>query len=65
MSFQSNEFDCIIGYHVLEPESGMLACGYEGSGRLPEIVTVFTKKINDKTNNRSADRMDRWIKKLY
>jgi phosphopantothenoylcysteine decarboxylase / phosphopantothenate---cysteine ligase len=25
-----------IGYHVLEPAEGYLACGYEGKGRLPE-----------------------------
>lgn len=24
------------GYHFIEPEEGMLACGYEGKGRLPE-----------------------------
>lgn len=25
-----------IGYHILEPAEGYLACGYEGKGRLPE-----------------------------
>lgn len=25
-----------IGYHLLEPAEGYLACGYEGKGRLPE-----------------------------
>lgn len=25
-----------IGYHVLEPAEGYLACGYEGKGRLPD-----------------------------
>lgn len=25
-----------VGYHVLEPAEGYLACGYEGKGRLPE-----------------------------
>jgi phosphopantothenoylcysteine decarboxylase/phosphopantothenate--cysteine ligase len=25
-----------IGYHILEPADGYLACGYEGKGRLPE-----------------------------
>lgn len=25
-----------IGYHLLEPAEGSLACGYEGKGRLPE-----------------------------
>lgn len=28
------------GVHVLEPESGSLACGYEGAGRLPEISEI-------------------------
>ena len=25
-----------VGYHVLEPAEGFLACGYEGKGRLPD-----------------------------
>jgi phosphopantothenoylcysteine decarboxylase / phosphopantothenate---cysteine ligase len=25
-----------VGYHILEPAEGYLACGYEGKGRLPE-----------------------------
>lgn len=25
-----------IGYHIMEPDSGFLACGYEGKGRLPD-----------------------------
>jgi phosphopantothenoylcysteine decarboxylase / phosphopantothenate---cysteine ligase len=25
-----------IGYHILEPAAGYLACGYEGKGRLPD-----------------------------
>ena len=25
-----------VGYHVLEPAAGFLACGYEGKGRLPD-----------------------------
>ncbi len=28
------------GYRVLEPESGDLACGYEGKGRLADITTI-------------------------
>ena len=31
------------GYILLEPVSGMLACGYEGSGRLPEIKTIYSE----------------------
>lgn len=31
------------GYHVLEPESGYLASGLEGKGRLPEFDTILTE----------------------
>jgi len=40
-----------LGHHVVEPGSGMLACGEEGSGRLPEwdevreeLLAVFSEK---------------------
>lgn len=29
------------GYHVLDPEEGDLACGYQGKGRLPEPDTIL------------------------
>ena len=29
-----------VGYHILEPAAGFLACGYEGRGRLPEAGTI-------------------------
>ena len=29
------------GYLLLEPETGALACGYEGKGRLPETETLI------------------------
>jgi phosphopantothenoylcysteine decarboxylase/phosphopantothenate--cysteine ligase len=32
-----------FGYHLLEPESGFLASGLEGKGRLPEIETILEK----------------------
>ena len=32
-----------FGYEILEPESGFLACGYEGKGRLCELETIFNK----------------------
>ena len=28
------------GYRVIDPDSGMLACGYEGKGRLPSIEAI-------------------------
>lgn len=34
-----------LGIHVLEPESGELACGEEGRGRLPDIGIIFEKAI--------------------
>jgi phosphopantothenoylcysteine decarboxylase/phosphopantothenate--cysteine ligase len=30
-----------IGYHVLEPDEGYLACGYEGRGRLPDPEKIL------------------------
>ncbi|HCD51507.1 MAG TPA: bifunctional phosphopantothenoylcysteine decarboxylase/phosphopantothenate--cysteine ligase CoaBC [Balneolaceae bacterium] len=30
-----------FGYHILEPESGFLASGLDGKGRLPEIETIL------------------------
>jgi len=29
------------GYHFIEPDEGVLACGYEGKGRLPEPQTII------------------------
>jgi len=31
------------GYHILEPETGYLASGQEGKGRLPEFDTILSK----------------------
>ena len=31
------------GIHILEPTSGMLACGYEGKGRLPDTNTILSE----------------------
>lgn len=28
------------GYHFIEPDSGMLACGYEGEGKLAAVDTI-------------------------
>ena len=30
-----------VGYHILEPADGYLACGYEGKGRLPEPESIL------------------------
>ncbi len=29
------------GYHFIEPDSGMLACGYEGKGKLASVDTII------------------------
>lgn len=34
-----------LGYEILPPEEGYLACGYEGSGRLAEIEKIYEKSI--------------------
>jgi len=33
------------GYHVMDPDSGILACGVEGPGRLPEIEKIYQEVI--------------------
>jgi phosphopantothenoylcysteine decarboxylase/phosphopantothenate--cysteine ligase len=32
-----------VGYHLIEPEAGYLACGYEGKGRLPEPENILAE----------------------
>lgn len=34
-----------LGYKILEPESGFLACGYEGKGRLCSLETIYNEAI--------------------
>ena len=33
------------GYHILEPESGYLACGTSGVGRMREVEEIFDKTV--------------------
>jgi phosphopantothenoylcysteine decarboxylase/phosphopantothenate--cysteine ligase len=35
-----------LGYQVIEPATGMLACGIEGPGRLPEPAVIVDKLLN-------------------
>ena len=35
-----------FGYTILEPESGYLACGYEGKGRLCSLNKIFDKTVD-------------------
>lgn len=46
----------MLGYTIIEPDSGMLACGYEGKGRLPEITTIEKEilKLLNKNNSLSG-----------
>ena len=34
------------GYHFIEPQSGMLACGYEGPGKLAAVETIVDSVIS-------------------
>jgi phosphopantothenoylcysteine decarboxylase / phosphopantothenate---cysteine ligase len=34
-----------FGYHILNPEEGFLACGYNGNGRLCEIEKIYDKTV--------------------
>lgn len=34
-----------LGYHIVEPASGMLACGVEGPGRLPEPEDIVREVV--------------------
>jgi len=34
------------GFHILEPEEGFLACGYNGKGRLCELNNIYNTTIN-------------------
>lgn len=34
------------GYHVLEPVSGSLACGWEGRGKLPDPEQIFSAAVS-------------------
>ena len=34
-----------IGYHLMEPAEGFLACGYEGKGRLPEAEKIYDRVL--------------------
>ncbi len=40
--YQRNQ-KCLVdsGYHILEPISGALACGWEGKGKLPDPAVIF------------------------
>ncbi len=33
------------GYQIINPDSGLLACGYEGAGRLTDITKIFDESL--------------------
>lgn len=51
-----------FSYHVLPPDSGLLACGHEGEGRLPEnqtIIEAAAEILAEKRNSRLHLRDER------
>lgn len=45
--YQRNEkFLAKLGYHVLEPASGSLACGWNGMGKLPDPGVIFSAVVS-------------------
>lgn len=42
-----------FGYHILEPETGYLASGLEGKGRLPEADSILEKCVSVLAESRS------------
>jgi phosphopantothenoylcysteine decarboxylase / phosphopantothenate---cysteine ligase len=34
-----------LGYHIMEPDAGFLACGWEGSGRMPEPEAIARRVL--------------------
>jgi phosphopantothenoylcysteine decarboxylase / phosphopantothenate---cysteine ligase len=35
-----------LGYHLMEPDAGFLACGWEGAGRMPEPEAIAAQVIS-------------------
>lgn len=42
-----------LNYQIIEPESGFLACGYEGKGRLAELNKIFDATVELLTENQT------------
>ena len=47
-----------LGYFIIDPESGVLACGAEGPGRLPEPAAIvqFLQKFSQKSQELNGKR---------
>jgi phosphopantothenoylcysteine decarboxylase/phosphopantothenate--cysteine ligase len=43
------------GYHLIEPEAGYLACGWEGKGRLAETETIL-KAVQEPSSTKSISK---------
>ena len=35
-----------LGYHILDPDAGYLACGWEGKGRLPDPAKILERIVS-------------------
>ncbi len=52
-----------LGYKIIEPETGLLACGIEGPGRLPEPSVIVQKIINSMSSESSISQADKLVGK--
>lgn len=43
-----------LNYRIIEPESGFLACGYEGKGRLCDLETIFNATVDLPLNGKKV-----------
>ena len=48
------------GIQIIEPSEGMLACGYEGKGKLEEIIS-FKEVINTYAHSKESIRMTNFL----
>ena len=49
------------GYHFIEPDSGMLACGYEGEGKLAAVETIVERVIGFFSELSNSELYGQWI----
>lgn len=49
-----------FGYIIIEPDNGLMACGSEGPGRLPE-PSVLVKRISELFKPRSFSEKEAWF----
>jgi len=44
-----------LGYQIMEPETGLLACGYEGKGRLADVAVIRDEILKQLTRTSSLN----------